>query len=759
MARQTYFLSFSDPSKDFIEILPGTRDSTSTTLTLHGQAAVSYGDQQQENFLHLLENFARGQSPQNPVQGQLWFDSDTGHISAFDDFSNLITAVTPGSSQFTIGGVNIISRIFPGEEIEIVDSVDNDGTYTIADIEESGGDTVITVNETITSSVVAGSLKIKWIPKTDRLFKGQTSVYAKPTGLDINVNSSLKFAVEDGQIYADSIPFETPTSYDFQIGGNSRLNLTPTLTTLNSDLYVTGQDTLSTAVSQVGVELGTDIGGQTAIQVGINPGGIGYIDFSEAADPDYRARIVYNENNNGTLKFYTEDYSQGAGPAFAPSLTLNDPTFNVLVSNPNPGLSDNRMHLSAGNGVNTWSLNAADGGTLAVEYYDIGLTTYDSPFRFNRDYATVGTAKRLIFDNPDNDPCWMEWKTVAANRHDFRIIIGDDPTIGTGSPNSDAFVIGTANTFTAQPPAELATKLFEVTAAGQTIIRGGDVDTPGMTFFENPNTGWYYETGVDQINGTISGTRRWSVNSTSINAVIHDFAMGHESRRGTPGRALVDETTTLTMNFAADWQNVFVNASGGITLNATTQINGNVNATGAATITGNTRAATLEVTSSGSAPTPAIRLAGTNQGIYFQGNGDLSIADANLNICQFNATDGVYTTLGATIGPGGVASVKRLNRVDNTSRIYSGRIGGGGTAVSLPTGWGVSLIGTGHYRLTHNQGTSAYTFTANSESVGTVMTTVSWHAKGTNSIDMYVGDTGSGFGRNNVAVDFILMRN
>ncbi len=37
-----------------------------------------------------------------------------------------------------------------------------------------------------------------------------------------------------------------------------------------------------------------------------------------------------------------------------------------------------------------------------------------------------------------------------------------------------------------------------------------------------------------------------------------DFSLGHSSRRGTPGRALVDFTDTLHLNFDSDWANTFI---------------------------------------------------------------------------------------------------------------------------------------------------------------------------------------------------------
>lgn len=56
----------------------GEENTTVTSLTLLGAGFPAYGLQQNENFVYLLENFANSTPPENPVLGQLWYNSDTG---------------------------------------------------------------------------------------------------------------------------------------------------------------------------------------------------------------------------------------------------------------------------------------------------------------------------------------------------------------------------------------------------------------------------------------------------------------------------------------------------------------------------------------------------------------------------------------------------------------------------------------------------------------------------------------------------------
>lgn len=52
----------------------GTIDTT-TDLRFVGKNYAGYGEVQNENFLHLLENFSNTSSPSKPVSGQIWYDS------------------------------------------------------------------------------------------------------------------------------------------------------------------------------------------------------------------------------------------------------------------------------------------------------------------------------------------------------------------------------------------------------------------------------------------------------------------------------------------------------------------------------------------------------------------------------------------------------------------------------------------------------------------------------------------------------------
>lgn len=58
----------------FVSVEDGTIDTTSD-LRLVGKNYAGYGELQNENFLHLLENFANTTPPPKAITGQIWYDS------------------------------------------------------------------------------------------------------------------------------------------------------------------------------------------------------------------------------------------------------------------------------------------------------------------------------------------------------------------------------------------------------------------------------------------------------------------------------------------------------------------------------------------------------------------------------------------------------------------------------------------------------------------------------------------------------------
>lgn len=74
----TYQLRFSDVNNTgtvTVPAMPPGINNVDTSLNLVGRGYPNYGEKYAENFLHLLENFASPVPPENPIEGQLWYDT------------------------------------------------------------------------------------------------------------------------------------------------------------------------------------------------------------------------------------------------------------------------------------------------------------------------------------------------------------------------------------------------------------------------------------------------------------------------------------------------------------------------------------------------------------------------------------------------------------------------------------------------------------------------------------------------------------
>ena len=56
----------------------GQVDVTNSDVTLIGKGYAGYSKALNENFYHLLENFADNSPPSNPIEGQYWYDTSAG---------------------------------------------------------------------------------------------------------------------------------------------------------------------------------------------------------------------------------------------------------------------------------------------------------------------------------------------------------------------------------------------------------------------------------------------------------------------------------------------------------------------------------------------------------------------------------------------------------------------------------------------------------------------------------------------------------
>jgi len=79
-----YIVNFTDKENKVPITVYDNTSSTDTSLIFPGRNVTGYGQIIAENFLALLENFAKEASPVNPVEGQLWYNTSEGVLQLWD---------------------------------------------------------------------------------------------------------------------------------------------------------------------------------------------------------------------------------------------------------------------------------------------------------------------------------------------------------------------------------------------------------------------------------------------------------------------------------------------------------------------------------------------------------------------------------------------------------------------------------------------------------------------------------------------------
>lgn len=218
----------------------GTEDSTTTSINLVGENYTGYGLLINENFIKILENFSSASAPNNPLLGQLWWDSTNKHLSVWQGtnwkiISSSQTGATPPlnpvvgdfwwntvNSQFSVySGTSWISigpAILPGAAITAITG------NTVTDI-TSTPHTVgnVLVNNKLVA--VASSDSTAFVP--------QTSISGLST-------------INPGMNFASSVESTMITSANSAIGvssGNLQISSTASNNGLNLSVNVGGTQT------------------------------------------------------------------------------------------------------------------------------------------------------------------------------------------------------------------------------------------------------------------------------------------------------------------------------------------------------------------------------------------------------------------------------------------------------------------------------------------------------------------------------------
>jgi Peptidase_G2, IMC autoproteolytic cleavage domain len=150
----------------FLTTVPdGQINTTSTSVGLPGRNYVGYGQAVDTNFVHMLENFADTLPPSNPLQGQLWFDTNTNTLrvcpadgtAIASQWYTLASDAANANSTTTFSFINVTGNI-TGNNASFT-GVLSTSSLTAIDISASGNITAtsLTTGNNTTSGTITGN--------------------------------------------------------------------------------------------------------------------------------------------------------------------------------------------------------------------------------------------------------------------------------------------------------------------------------------------------------------------------------------------------------------------------------------------------------------------------------------------------------------------------------------------------------------------------------------------------------------------------
>lgn len=179
-------------------IADGTINTSSTSLGLPGRNYAGYGQTLDTNFVHMVENFADISPPPNPLQGQLWYNTNTGVllVCPTDGESNAsawlsLTATASGGTT-TFGNVSVSGNLSANNLTVTNFANANVGTFF---------DLTVSNLATIANTTIAGTANVGNVVSTS-ITSGSSSTAGNLIGTwTVNGSVSGNALVLNGNLY------------------------------------------------------------------------------------------------------------------------------------------------------------------------------------------------------------------------------------------------------------------------------------------------------------------------------------------------------------------------------------------------------------------------------------------------------------------------------------------------------------------------------------------------------------------------------
>ncbi len=192
-----------------VDLVDGKIDSDTIDLTLIGRNTTGYGEVMNENFVKILENFAGSSEPEQPMRGQVWYDTSDGRLKVFDGTvfrSTDTTVVSRTQPNLLSGDVWIDSgnkQIYFSDGIDVIlagpiytVSQQKTGTEPITIVDKFGQ------NKTVIRYMIGGS-PVLLISKEDFVAANTDENITQLIGF----TTTIKAGITISSTYADDFEF------------------------------------------------------------------------------------------------------------------------------------------------------------------------------------------------------------------------------------------------------------------------------------------------------------------------------------------------------------------------------------------------------------------------------------------------------------------------------------------------------------------------------------------------------------------------
>jgi len=192
-----------------VDLVDGKIDSDTIDLTLIGRNTTGYGEVMNENFVKILENFAGSSEPEQPLRGQVWYDTSDGRLKVFDGTvfrSTDTTVVSRTQPNLLSGDVWIDSgnkQIYFSDGTDVILA----GPIYTANQKKTGTEPITIVdkfgqNKTVIRYMIGGSA-VLLISKEDFVAANTTENITALTGF----STTIKAGITISTTYASAFEF------------------------------------------------------------------------------------------------------------------------------------------------------------------------------------------------------------------------------------------------------------------------------------------------------------------------------------------------------------------------------------------------------------------------------------------------------------------------------------------------------------------------------------------------------------------------